>query len=331
MPSRRVMLRKCGRSAAIATAIVSVAVGAVACARGAATGASKAARPLGATTGSVTEPLPRSTLRRLPPGVFYMLWGVTGAEDNLWELSSRGLVERQLTHNPRGYEIDSFAASRAGIILSDALYNEDLLARWTTHGVQWMRPAGRKTGYVRGFDPDIRPNGQIAYLTPSNAIWLRRSFSAQPKIVYRYPKNYYPGSPTFGPHGQIAIVPPSYLAATQKPTVVIVSEAGTVRFLDTGYSRMGYPTAWGQTAAALVIPPFRGPEKLFFPDGSSEQLPGGWKALSWNPDGSKLLVISRTSLGMWSRSSPGRINIIGPVNRPPEVIQASWLNASARS
>lgn len=275
------------------------------------------------------EPLPTSTVRRLPHGTFYLLWGPVGAEENLWEVTASG-QERQLSHNPRGYEIDSFAASRAGIVVSDALYNADLLARWTSHGADWLRPWHAPGPSVRGFAPDIRPDGEITYLTPSNAIWVRQSFAGPARIIYRYPPNFAPGSPTFGPGGQVALVVGPSLAKGQKPGVLIIFRNGIVRTLRTGFSRLGgQPTVWGQNAPALVIPPLRGAEELFFPGGRRELLPEGWRALCWSPDGTQLLVVSATSLGVWSLSN-GRIGVIGPVNRSSEVWQASWLSVPAR-
>jgi hypothetical protein len=278
------------------------------------------------TAYNTSAPLPSSTVHKLPHGAFYILWGVVGAADNLWEVTPSG-QERQLTHNPRGYEVDSFAASKAGIILSDAIYGADLIGRWTGHGVVWMPPWHAKGKSVRGFAPDIRSNGQITYLTPSNAIWLRQSFSGAARVIYRYPSTFNPGSPVFGPAGQIAILPSSSLAEGQKASMLVISAKGTVHTLATGIATYGYPAVWGQNAPALAVPRAQGREELFFSDGKREELPTGWKALSWSPDGSRLLVISDTSLGLWSTARPSDVSVIGRVNRASEVVQVGWLSS----
>jgi hypothetical protein len=125
-------------------------------------------------------------------------------------------------------------------------------------------------------------------------------------------------------------VPGADLAKGQKPTVLIVSRTGAVRHLRTGFGELGYPPVWGQHAPALAIPPIRGAEKLFFPNGRQQQLPIGWRALSWSPDDTRLLVLSRSSLGVWSMARPHHISVIGPVNRASEVIEATWLSGPAR-
>jgi hypothetical protein len=253
--------------------------------------------------------------------VFYLLWGPVGPLENLWQVSRAG--ERQLTHNPRGYEIDSSAASKAGIIVSDALHDEDLLARWTRHGPQWMRPWRGHGRYMHAAVWDMTADGQILYTPLSEAVGapipivLEESFSGPVRVIYRQPG--FAARAFFGPGGKIALI--------GSARILIRSPRGALQRLRTGLGTLGR-IAWGTQAAALAVAPQSGATRIIFPSGRQEALPAGWLPLSWSPDGTRLLVMSDTTLGVWAPST-ARISVIGPVNRATQVWQAKWLSAPA--
>src|SRR5260370_41889081 len=79
-----------------------------------------------------------------------------------------GPTETQITHNRAGHGIDALAASQSGIVVADAAHGTDRLARWTRHGLSWLRH-GHRGPLIAGSSPDIRGNRTIGYLTPPSA------------------------------------------------------------------------------------------------------------------------------------------------------------------
>lgn len=283
-----------------------------------------AGKPAATTPG----PIPVATISHLRPGVYYLLAGTSLSDTNLWQIGPDGR-ETQLTHNPQGFGISAFAASRAGIILADARYGVDDLARWTRHGPSWLRPRHTRKGFIHGSVPDINNHGRITYETlplgvskgnQEFTIWARRSFGGGQQAVYKRRTD--PGNPVFGPRDQIAIV------GVGRTRVVIVPRRGTVRNLRTRFS-LGYPPVWGEQAPALALNFKAHAAELFFPGGRREQLPGGWHPLAWSPAGGELLMQSGTSLGIWSVTAPRQVAAIGKISRGFQIVQASWLRRKA--
>lgn len=310
------------RSIAAAAASVLAATALIGCSGHAEVGRTAPASAVGPAAGT-PGPIPAATIRHLPRGVFYLLAGRRISNTNVWQIGPGGR-ETQLTHNPQGFGISAFAASRAGIILADARYGIDDLARWTRHGASWLRPRHARKGFIHGSVPDIGNDGRITYETmpvgvtkvQEFTIWARRSFTGGQKAVYKRRAD--PGNPVLGPRDQIAIV------GVGRKKVIIVSRRGKVRKLRTGFS-LGYPPVWGERAPAIAVNFENHPAELFFPGGRREQLPGGWHLLAWSPAGSRLLMQSGTSLGIWSMSAPHQVAVIGKISRGFQIVQTSWL------
>jgi hypothetical protein len=285
------------------------------------------------STVAATQPLPASTRRNLPAGVFYLLAGRGLASLNLWQVTASGR-ERQLTHNRRGFGIDAFDASAAGIVLADGTSSGDDLARLTPPGPLLLRKTGDQPTLLRGSSPDIRDDGMIGYVTPPGqpgsgggnyfVIWTRRSFDGRGTVLLkqRHPL----AGPVFGPHGQIAVE--GWGGADQKPSVLIYSGDGVRRLL-TGISAIPSLVAWGEHAPALALAFPAHAAELLYPDGQRQSLPPGWQPLTWNPAGTQLLMQSAHALGIWSMSSPDQVTRIGPSTPGVQILQADWLAKKA--
>jgi hypothetical protein len=285
------------------------------------------------STAAATQPLPAGTRRNLPAGVFYLLAGRGLASLNLWQVTVGGR-ERQLTHNRRGFGIDAFDASAAGIILADGSSSGDDLARLTPQGPSLLRKTGGQLALLRGSSPDIRDDGMIGYVTPPSQsgsrtggyfeIWTRRSFSGRGTVLLkqRHPL----AGPVFGPHGQIAVE--GWGGAGQKPSVLIYSGSGVRRLL-TGINAIPSLVAWGEHAPALALAFPAHAAELLYLNGHRQLLPPGWQPLTWNPAGTELLMQSARALGIWSMSSPGRVTRIGPSTPGVQILQADWLTMKA--
>lgn len=315
------------------TGAMVAAIVAAAATAGCAQGAASATPPQGPAraNGSPAGPLTEALARRLPPGVFYILGGPLPSESNVWQVSPRG-GQHQFTRNPRGFEIDTLAATRAGILLSDALFNIDELARWTRHGAQWLHPPGQPRAHIDGQAPDLAPDGELAYLLPPGehgnpdfTIWTMKSFTSAAKLIYQ--QRDYPAIPIFGPDGQLAIV--GLGGNGQKAKVRIISRAGKSSILKTGFRELGFPLVWGQNAPGFAIPSSSGTERVFLPGGNHHTLPHGWLGLAWNPAGTQLLVQSHRSLGIWSFRHPNAVKTLGLIRPGFEIDQICWLAAKA--
>jgi hypothetical protein len=286
------------------------------------------------STVPATQPLPASTRRNLPAGVFYLLAGRGLASLSLWQLTTGGR-ERQLTHNRRGFGVDAFDASAGGIILADGTSNGDDLARLTPQGPLLLHKTGDQLALLRGSSPDIRNDGMIGYVTPPTSpgsrtgsyfeIWTRRSFSSEGSLLLR--QRHPLAGPVFGPHGQIAVE--GWGGPGQRKPSVLIYRDGDVRQLLTGINAIPSLVAWGQHAPALALAFPSHAAELLFPDGHRQLLPLGWQPLTWNPDGTELLMQSARALGIWSVASPDQVTRIGAVTPGVQILQADWLTRKA--
>ena len=281
------------------------------------------------------QPLPAATRRDLPAGVFYLLAGTGLARLNVWQVTEGGR-ERQLTHNRRGFGIDAFDASSAGIVLADGSSSGDHLARLTPRGPLLLRQARGRLALLRGSSPDISNDGTIGYVSPPArpdsrtggdfAIWTRPSFAGHSTVLLR--QRHPLTGPVFGPHGLVAVEGWDGPPGSRRPSVLIYWH-GHVRPLLTGVPAIPALIAWGQQAPALALAFPDHQAELLFLDGWRQWLPAGWQPLAWSPDGTELLMQSATALGVWSVSGPGRVTRIGPITRGLQILQADWLARKA--
>jgi hypothetical protein len=295
---------------------------------------SASAAPGTAPSGTSGQPLPGGTAARLPGGAYYLLAGPGLGSLNVWEVGP-GQAVTQVTHNRAGHGIDALAASESGIVVADAAHGTDRLARWTRHGLAWLRH-GHRGSLILGSSPDIRGNGTIGYVTPPSgsgahrnanfAIWTQPSFTGRATVVYRQRRPL--DGPVFGPHGQIAIEGWAGPEGGRRPTVLIYRD-GQVTTLSTGVSAIPSMLAWGHRAPALAVafPGHRA--ELLLTDGRRRPLPSGWQPLAWNPSGTQLLMQSATALGIWSATAPGRVRTVGVINPGMLILQAVWLSGKA--
>lgn len=280
------------------------------------------------------KPVPPAALRSLPDGVFYLLAGPDPRDMNVWEVSSAG-VEKQLTDNPPGYEIDGMAAAVPGIVVSDSLQGIDQLASLTGQGPAWLQTARQPGQLIPGEAPDIRPDGGITYVlppydgrggSPDYTVWVRRSFTGTQRMVFR--DRVSPGASFLGPDGEVAVVGPAgQLPAGRHPAIEMISPDGEISRIPTPL--LGTSDAWGARAPALVVSTLNGPALALYPGGLRQSLPDGWQPLAWNPAGSGLLVVTGRQLGIWSPAHPRVVTAAGTLTPGVSVVQASWLGQPA--
>jgi hypothetical protein len=113
--------------------------------------------------------------------------------------------------------------------------------------------------------------------------------------------------------------------------VVIISPAGHVRRLATGYANIGN-LVWGARAPAIAVQGTNLRVELLFPSGRRLPLPEGWYPYTWSPSGRTLLLVGQagSTLGMWSLRAPSRIHIIGKITPHVGIGQVSWLAKPAK-
>jgi hypothetical protein len=267
--------------------------------------------------------------------VLYLLAGRGLGSLNLWQVTAGGR-ERRLTYNRRGFGIDAFDASGAGIILADGSTSGDDLARLTARGPVLLHKTGDQPALLRGSSPDIRSDGTIGYVTPPVKpgsstgsyfeIWTRHSFSGRGSVLLR--ERHPLAGPVFGPHKQIAVEGWGGPSGQRKPSVLIFGDGGVRRLL-TGINAIPSLVAWGQQAPALALAYPAHTAELLFLDGHHQLLPQGWQPLAWSPDGTELLMQSARALGVWSMSTPNQVTRIGPITPGVQILQADWLPRKA--
>ena len=282
---------------------------------------------------AAAQPLPASTRRNLPAGVFYLLAGRGLTSLNLWQVTADG-KERQLTRGRPGSGIDAFDASTAGIILADGTSSGDDLARLTPRGPSLLHKGGSHLALLRGSSPDIRDDGMVGYVTPPAPgsrsgsffeIWTRRSFSGRGSVLIRQRGPL--AGPVFGPHGQIAVEGWGG-AGQRKPSVLIYGDGGVRRLL-TRINAIPSLVAWGQHAPALALAFPAHAAELLFLDGHRQLLPPGWQPLVWNPQGTELLMQSARAFGIWSVAAPHQVTRVGAITPGMQILQADWLTKKA--
>jgi hypothetical protein len=279
------------------------------------------------------RPLPATTLRRLPPGEFYLMSGdPSGLSYAVWKVSASGGQHLIQPSGPgRDNGVRAFSAARADIVASVARTGIDDLTRLTSHGPYWL-PHGKPA--VHGFDPQVTGSGQLFCYTPPArhgdwVIWASRSFSALPRKLYQQRGPI--GSITVGPCRHVATWrEPFSEAPKHPPRVVIISPAGRVRRLATGYPNIGN-LVWGPRAPAIAVQGTNLGVELLFLSGRRLSLPKGWYPYTWSPSGRTLLLVGASStLGTWSLRAPGRIHVIGKITPHVGIGQVSWLAKPAK-
>jgi hypothetical protein len=316
------------KNARVLATICLLCVASTGCAGGARTSTAIPARD--ASVSAALLPMPVSTARRLPPGIFYVLAEVSGSDSNIWEVTRAG-IEKQVSH---GAPVQEFAISSTGIVAGAVTEFGEVLTRVTTGGMVIVRPHPGSHDEIPAQAIDMSPQGQITYFVPPGyagkhtyRIMFQPSVSKPPRVIFQ--QRSYTGVPLFGPHGQIAIfAPPGVPLKNQpKPGVLIISPAGHRRALKTGLTALGYPPLWGEHAPALEVPVNKGPYTLYFLNGRREPLPAGWRPETWTPDEKSILLLKGSTLGLWSLSNPGKVNIIGPVSKGVSIVE---IHASKR-
>ncbi len=274
-------------------------------------------------------PVPRTVVRRLPAGVFYVLAGPNDTSLNLWQVSNSS-CERQLTHNRRGYGVSDFGASPAGVILSEAPTGVDQLARLGPHG-----PVLLPDGFVSTVGID--PAGRVVYIRPPTGpgrknvfqVVVKKSFLSAPHVIYQQKASLIVCE--WGPKRHIVTI-----------SAADADEHGPMRLLDIGPKgqaaevRTGLPNLgnahWGKKTPGIAVTAGSLGEFVRL-DGTTERLPQGWHPAGWNPADRELLVwgTGDKALGIWKPTQPGHVSRIGPLPRKVFFAKIVWLAKPAKT
>lgn len=277
-------------------------------------------------------PVPNSTVRNFPSGVFYLQAGPRSGQQwwSVWTISRDR--ETAVTTGELGRRISGFAASGRGMIVTANTGIAAFVARWTRTGPSWFHPAGKPHQIINAVAPAISPDGTLAYLNGKTGVWTRSSWTARDHLAYRVPENDGLVQAAFGPHRMLAMIGPYWQRTGTRPDVVILAHDGRGPVdlkLRSGFAELGYTAFWGTGAPALVIGSSHRTFELLYLSGRRQPLPAGWRPLTWNPAGTELLMVSRTKLGIWSPDRPHQVRAIGPISRGYTIPGAAWLSAPA--
>ena len=277
--------------------------------------------------------LPGGAPAALGPGTLYLLLGNEDVSANLWRVDLPGGRACQLTFNPPEDGVSNFDASPAGLVLGDARTTVDL--------AEVMRGAKpRLLGGGIGDSPQINNVGQIVDLASaeqgvSHGPWSRDRLLLwdRPSGPYRTIYQAKPGNRVvvaWNPAGNriLLINGPDDNAYTR---LFIVSPRGQImRPLATLPGAGPDLYAWGSYGLAIGYLSSRPSEILSMSGRVKAILPEGWVPACWNPQGSKLLVITRNQrrIGIWLPANPGRVQNLGAL--PGQAIQeCSWTSRPA--
>jgi hypothetical protein len=273
-------------------------------------------------------PVPQAVASRVS-GFIYLLAGPDQAAENVWVIG--GQTEHQLTSGTKNNAISSVGAAVAGVVVSDDQFNVDDLAKITTRGAWWL-PAGRASRRHQGSSATISAGGKIAFVTVPHArgypdsknfeLRSQDSFTSTSKVVYqsRTPLS----DPVFGPANQIAFIVQPKASDYSSTAVFLRSANGHVHAVTTG---LGNPDSlvWSANAPDLVVASWPLKAEAISSNGKRKLLPAGWSPMAWNPAGTRLLVASKTSIGLWAPANPAVVHIIGPLSPGFVVGIASWV------
>jgi hypothetical protein len=287
-----------------------------------------------AKTGSAgaSQPLPAGTVGDLPPsGVLYLLAGTSLPDYNLWQVSANRL--RQVTFNP-DLGFSAFGASKAGVILADDKFENDLLAILTSAGPKFLHQGTASRSFVDGSEPAISGTGMISYVTPPSGgsslfrIWIRKTPASRSVVVYRSADAL--SGPVVGPGGRLAITWTQGQDGTAgKSELAIIPATGGRPAVKKSCLNSVVQLVWSTNAAALAVASLNKNLCLIYPNGTVKRLPSGWYPLAWSPNGHQLLVQDGRLLRLWSASNPSAARVIGPITPGFDIREASWLPRAA--
>jgi len=276
---------------------------------------------------STDRPVPSEVAHRLPAGIFYLLAGPNASSLNIWEISNSGR-ERRLTNNRVGYGIDSFSASRPGIVMSDAESGIDALARLGPRG-----PVFSPDGHVGSVQ--IAPSGRVAYDRPASKsygpyfeIVFKKNFWAPVHVIYKQKATLY--AEGWGPRKAQAVVSAAN-ANDQGPfRLLTIDPHGNATTVHTGFHSVGY-AVWSTKAPGIAITSRNRESELVRPDGALEPIPNGWRPAAWNASGKQLLMYSFTGhcLGVWNPEIPKHVTRIGILRKRIFYGPIAWLAKQA--
>jgi hypothetical protein len=278
-------------------------------------------------------PIPQAVASKLGRGYVYLLAGPDPADENVWAIGGR--TERQLTFGTKNNAVTSVGAAAAGVVVSDDRFNADDLAEVTNRGAWWL-PTGLASRLRPGCCATISASGKIAFVAVPRASGRRGSdnfelrdqdgFTSKSVIIYtsRTPLS----DPVFGPANQIAFIRQPKTGDYDSTTVIVRSADGKLSAVKTGFTDPD-SLVWSANAPDLVVTAWPLKAEAISSGGRRMLLPAGWFPMAWNPAGTRLLVASTKSLGLWAPASPARVRTIGALSPGVEVGTASWLDRPA--
>jgi hypothetical protein len=272
--------------------------------------------------------LPAHASAALGQGTLYLLLGNEDVSANLWRVDLPSGRSRQLTFNPAEDGVSNFDASPAGLVLGDARSSVDQ-AEFMRGGKPHLLGGGI------GDSPQINDAGQVVDFASAEQSVTHGPWSHDRLLLWDNPH---------GPYRTIYQTKPGNLAS------VAWNPAGDRILLingpdDNAYIRLYTANTRGQIERRWMILPGAGPDEYawgpqglaigYFSSRPSEilspsgldktPLPAGWVPGCWNPQGSKLLVITsdQRRVGIWLPAHPGRVHDLGAL-RGQAFQECSW-------
>jgi hypothetical protein len=287
---------------------------------------------LGHSSGN--EPGPLAFFGKLRSGTLYLVLGAPGS-GAVWEVDLATGRSEQLTHPRSQYGVSSLSASSAGLVLADASSGQDVVSAYRD---------GRSVDIGGwGSDPDISPDGQVAYdtapvdsSTTDRAPWdleVVPVTGGHPRTLYELPgmgnPNVWIGQ-VWGPGGQLAVL--EELGADSSEVVFLSPDGRAERKVRpvVGYTQV---ILWGPDVPDVVDRALNGGEELIAPDGEQTRLglPANWVSRCLSPDGEEAIVTDARDdgfrVGVWHVGTSSHVQVLGILPSTMGINNCAWTSA----
>lgn len=262
--------------------------------------------------------LPSSAYRMLASGQLYLLLGQPSS-GNVWRVDISDRRDRRVTGNPQGYGVSWISGSSAGVVLADARSGVDELAE-----LDGDRVVARPEGHT--VTPAINDAGKVAFIQIPDVVnrvgeqTYRVAIAAADGKPARtiYGQSLPLAALAWGPYDELAVIsaPGGAQPGITSELLVLSGDGEVRRRLHPGIGPISAPV-WSRTAPAIAVNGYGGRSEIITPDGRERELPIGWTAGCWNPDGRHLLLLNGDRLALWSPARPDTVTTLGNLSTGP--------------
>lgn len=262
----------------------------------------------------------------LPSGTLYLMAGQRAGAADLYRVRSGHAAVEQITRFAPGPGVSTLTAGSGQVIVAAAPQFTDKI-----YTVVGRRLDLLIDGSV--YTPALSHDGRLAYSNlrfaaprpdaeTTDAIVVRDLTTGEERTVYEssLPTHVSSGG-AWGPDGSILLTQKD--ADYQAGRILMIAPDGSWRELGTELPNPGL-ASWSRQGWVAATDIKSGDAEVVEPaSGERRQLPMGWSAQAWSPDGSSVLVSRGRRVGLVALADVSRVRPIGQAQFP--VHAAAWV------